>query len=167
MIAPLNVSPNRTRKHQKRHERPYGCTFPHCAKSFGSKADWKRHETSQHLNVPSWLCTVHDPQKGPCERLFYHPEVYMQHLRQHGMQEYYIASAEHTRLDLTDRSDFWCGFCNRRVMLRSRGAAALDERFNHIDVEHFKKGERGQDWTLPVIKMDDVKPDKKRKFANV
>lgn len=28
------------------------------------------------------------------------------------------------------------------------GAAALDERFNHIDVEHFKKGERGRDWCL-------------------
>lgn len=29
------------------------------------------------------------------------------------------------------------------------GAAALDERFNHIDVEHFKKGERGGDWRFP------------------
>jgi hypothetical protein len=25
----------------------------------------------------------------------------------------------------------------------------LDERFNHIDIEHFKKGERGQDWRFP------------------
>jgi hypothetical protein len=31
------------------------------------------------------------------------------------------------------------------------GAAALDERFNHIDVEHFKKGERGGDWRFPTL----------------
>lgn len=35
------------------------------------------------------------------------------------------------------------------VPLQSRGAAALDERFNHIDVEHFKKGEKGRDWCFP------------------
>ena len=34
------------------------------------------------------------------------------------------------------------------MLLRNSGAAALDERFNHIDVEHFKKGERGRDWCL-------------------
>lgn len=170
-----DACPKRTRlrcemkKHQKRHERPYGCTFPHCAKSFGSKADWKRHEISQHLSVPSWLCTVPDSTKGSCERLFYRPDIYAQHLRQHGMQEYQIASATNNRLDLNGQSDFWCGFCNRRVMLKSHGAAALDERFNHIDIEHFKKGERGQDWASPSGEMVDVKLEKgrKRKFTAV
>ncbi|KAK9860302.1 zinc finger protein [Penicillium brevicompactum] len=157
------------KKHQKRHERPYGCTFPHCAKSFGSKADWKRHEISQHLNVPSWLCTAHDLTKGPCERLFYRPDIYMQHLHQHGMLDHQIAAATNNRLDLNGQSDFWCGFCNRRVGLKSQGAAALDERFNHIDIEHFKKGERGQDWASPSVGTTDAKLDKgrKRKFAVV
>lgn len=53
-----------------------------------------------------------------------------------------------SRLDLADQSQFWCGFCSRDVKLRNSGAAALDERFNHIDAEHFKKGERGRDWCL-------------------
>lgn len=35
------------------------------------------------------------------------------------------------------------------IPLQSRGSAALDERFNHIDVEHFKKGEKGRDWCFP------------------
>jgi hypothetical protein len=68
----------------------------------------------------------------------------------HGINEYEVAaSASKNRLDLTDGSQFWCGFCDRRVPLRSDGAAALDERFNHIDRDHFKKGERGQDWRFP------------------
>ncbi|KAJ5253777.1 hypothetical protein N7524_010957 [Penicillium chrysogenum] len=74
------------KKHQKRHERPYGCTSPHCAKSFGSKADWKRHESSQRLGVPCWFCTEHDAQTGAlCERIFYRPDTYTHHLRQHGI----------------------------------------------------------------------------------
>jgi hypothetical protein len=73
------------------------------------------------------------------------------------------------RLDLAGQSDFWCGFCNRRVPL-GHGPAASDERFNHIDIEHFKKGERGQDWSSPLLEMDcgelDRKaPRRKRKFV--
>jgi hypothetical protein len=37
------------------------------------------------------------------------------------------------------------------VELRNSGGAALDERFNHIDVEHFKKGERGRDWCFSNV----------------
>jgi hypothetical protein len=152
-----DACPKRTRlrcemkKHQKRHERPYGCTFPHCAKSFGSKADWKRHETSQHLHVPSWICTAHDVSKSAtCGRLFGRVESYTQHVREHGIHEYGVAAcASKNRLDLADGSQFWCGFCDRRIPLRSEDAAALDERFNHIDREHFRKGERGQDWRFP------------------
>lgn len=140
------------RKHQKRHERPYGCTFPHCAKSFGSKADWKRHETSQHLHLPSWLCTFPDTAKGttPCERIFYREETYTHHLGQHHRvpKTKVKAAAQASRLDLAAQTQFWCGFCGRHVLLRNSGAAALDERFNHIDVEHFKKGERRRDWCL-------------------
>ncbi|KAJ5951820.1 Zinc finger C2H2 [Penicillium vulpinum] len=168
-----DVCPKQTRlrcemkKHQKRHERPYGCTFPHCAKSFGSKADWKRHETSQHLGVPSWFCTKHDVQTGAsCERLFDRPEIYMQHLRQHGIHEYEVAaSASHNRLDLEGQSHFWCGFCNRRVPLTNHGSEALDERFNHIDIEHFKKGERGQDWRFPSSSLDGDEMDQTKATA--
>jgi hypothetical protein len=41
----------------KRHDRPYGCTFSACNKTFGSKHDWKRHENSRHIFA----------QAGPCE----------------------------------------------------------------------------------------------------
>ncbi|KAJ5199635.1 Zinc finger C2H2 [Penicillium cf. griseofulvum] len=155
------------KKHQKRHERPYGCTFPHCAKSFGSKADWKRHESSQHLSVPSWFCTEHDVQTGAsCERLFYRPETYTHHLHQHGIHGYQVAaSAGNNRLDLAGQSHFWCGFCNCRVPLRNHGPEASDERFNHIDIEHFKKGERGQDWRFPSSSLDGDEMDQTRDLA--
>jgi hypothetical protein len=153
---------NVVRKHQKRHERPYGCTFPHCAKSFGSKADWKRHESSQHLELPTWFCTESDRRGGAsCERLFYRSETYTQHLRQHGISEYQVAaSADNDRLDLADQSDFWCGFCNHRVPLTNQGLAGRDERFNHIDIEHFKKGERGQDWQFPSLSLEREEMDR-------
>lgn len=143
-----------SRKHQKRHERPYGCTFPHCAKSFGSKADWKRHETSQHLHLQSWLCGLHDSSKdASCGRIFYREETYTQHLtQQHRIPKNRLPSAlAATRLDLGDQRQFWCGLCSQWVSLQSHGPSALDERFNHIDTEHFKKGERGCDWAFPEI----------------
>lgn len=61
-----------------------------------------------------------------------------------------------SRLDLAEQSHFWCGFCSRNVSLRNSGAAALDERFNHIDVEHFKKGEKGRDWCFPTATAEGV-----------
>lgn len=152
------------RKHQKRHERPYGCTFPHCAKSFGSKADWKRHESSQHLHIASWLCnsdpdeashshSTSEDSSASCGRIFYREETYIQHLTQsHRIAKTKLKSTLNaTRLDLADSRQFWCGFCNRVIVLSPglSGPAALDERFNHIDIEHFKKGERGGDWCLP------------------
>ncbi|KAJ5180422.1 hypothetical protein N7492_003632 [Penicillium capsulatum] len=140
------------KKHQKRHERPYGCTFPHCAKSFGSKADWKRHESSQHLNFPSWLCAQDDTHKGAsCGRIFHREEAFSQHLsQQHRIAKNRVKETlQASRLDLADQSHFWCGFCNNHIALRNDGPTALDERFNHIDTEHFKKGQRGSDWCPP------------------
>lgn len=61
------------------------------------------------------------------------------------------SSLNAARLDLAGQSQFWCGFCNEMIPLQSQGSAALDERFNHIDVEHFKKGEKGQDWSFSSV----------------
>lgn len=55
------------------------------------------------------------------------------------------------RLDLAGQSQFWCGFCNEMISLQSQGSMALDERFDHIDVEHFRKGEKGENWSFPQM----------------
>lgn len=142
------------RKHQKRHERPYGCTFDKCNKSFGSKADWKRHENSQHDHLESWRCALQDPYKPelPCARQFNRRDIYVQHLReQHEVEseEVVQTSVNKNRLGGNCQPQFWCGFCRLILPTYSRGLAAWNERCNHIDSQHFKKGERFGDWLPP------------------
>ncbi|PIB00891.1 hypothetical protein CB0940_01543 [Cercospora beticola] len=75
-------------KHLKRHTRPYGCTFPRCNKDFGSRNDWKRHESTQHQS----------PR---------HRQVRKQGQNSnlgHGALSQTIGEAEMT-------TSFWCGFC--------------------------------------------------------
>ncbi|KAL2824518.1 hypothetical protein BDW59DRAFT_162405 [Aspergillus cavernicola] len=151
--------PKRTRlrcemkKHKKRHERPYGCTFYKCDKTFGSKADWKRHEQSQHFGIQSWQCTVPETtQEGTlCARMFNSQESYTQHLKKHHQvtNDEIETSICKNRLGWNGEPQFWCGFCRDIIHLRGDGHAAWNQRFNHIDIEHFKKGERIDDWLLP------------------
>ncbi|KAL3465382.1 hypothetical protein BJX64DRAFT_64868 [Aspergillus heterothallicus] len=151
-------------KHMKRHERPYGCTFPKCDKALGSKADWKRHELSQHFGVQSWQCTLLDlvQEDALCARLFDQQDTYVQHLKtQHqvhdeaGVQE----SICKNRLGWNGEPQFWCGFCRDTIHVRGMGLEAWNQRANHIDIEHFQKGKRINEWFLPsgqVIKCGEV-----------
>lgn len=141
------------RKHVKRHERPYGCTYPQCDRTFGSKGDWKRHENDTHSQQATWRCTVPDANhaRNECGRMFHRQEVYAQHLqRQHRIPEDRIQLAIlENRIGLDGQSQYWCGFCRRNIPMRKHGAAGWNERFDHIDVEHFKRGTRIGDWMLP------------------
>ncbi|KAI9798897.1 MAG: hypothetical protein M1833_004400 [Piccolia ochrophora] len=129
-------------KHLKRHDRPYGCTFPECNKTFGSKNDWKRHENSQHFQLESWRC--HEPTKESeykhCAKVFFRRETFQQHLRsQHDIQDQDRLAEESRskRIGRSGQSQFWCGFCVSILKLRRRGLPAWDERFDHLG-EHFK-----------------------------
>ncbi|KAB8267735.1 hypothetical protein BDV30DRAFT_219477 [Aspergillus minisclerotigenes] len=141
------------KKHKKRHERPYGCTFEKCSKTFGSKADWKRHENSQHFPLQSWRCTLPDATQGDrsCARLFYDQGEYTRHLKKHHHAEDKEVQAALSKNSIGPhgQSQFWCGFCRDIIPLKGQGLAAWNERFNHIDSEHFKNGERIEDWLLP------------------
>ncbi|PYI26101.1 hypothetical protein BP00DRAFT_73154 [Aspergillus indologenus CBS 114.80] len=141
------------KKHQKRHERPYSCTSSHCNKTFGSKEDWKRHENSQHFHSKSWRCTLPDATKEglPCARLFYRQQTYVQHLKQqHEMdaEDEVRAALSDSRISRDGRASFWCGFCRKDLPL-GHELEAWNERFDHIDTEHYKKGERIEDWVPP------------------
>ncbi|KAI9934428.1 hypothetical protein ASPWEDRAFT_175157 [Aspergillus wentii DTO 134E9] len=173
--------PKRTRlrcemkKHKKRHDRPYGCTFHKCNKTFGSKADWKRHENSQHFHLQSWRCTLPDStQKDddlPCARLFYRQEIYVQHLRKHHQvsEDEVQTGLSRNRIGRNGQSQFWCGFCRGIIPLKTQGLAAWNERFNHIDTEHFKKGERIGDWLPPsghLTKRREREQEKQQRMVN-
>ncbi|KAI0445330.1 hypothetical protein F4803DRAFT_548277 [Xylaria telfairii] len=122
------------KKHEKRHEKPYGCTMPDCDKKFGSKNDWKRHENTQHFMLEMWRC-----DEGNCEKVCYRREVFRSHLeKDHQLTDQNILEArlERCRVGRNCEARFWCGFCQEIVEIKQKGVQAWAERFDHID-EHF------------------------------
>ncbi|EMD93883.1 hypothetical protein COCHEDRAFT_1020074 [Bipolaris maydis C5] len=128
------------RKHMKRHEKPYGCTYPRCHKRFGAKSDWKRHENSQHFQPevfrcafelsPGAICGVYSPQK----------EAFEIHSKTHGVSSPEAAELLNTRSKIGKncQGSFWCGFCKAIIELKTKLNAAWDERFDHI-AEHLEQ----------------------------
>lgn len=135
-----------SRKHQERHERSYGCTYLGCDKKFGSKSDWKRHE-NLHFRDQKWRCDLQqDPEGRSCALLFTQSGEYTKHLETaHNIQNTrsFLSS---NRIGRQAQSQYWCGFCRKILSIRSEGKARLNERFDHIDFGHFKKGQRIDDW---------------------
>ncbi|KAI4278719.1 MAG: hypothetical protein LQ337_000828 [Flavoplaca oasis] len=145
------VANHNPRKHQKRHTRPYGCTFPGCWKKLGSKNDWKRHENTQHYQIETWRC--HEDSKsspiGQCASIFYRREQFQGHLREkhHIKDDQYIQTqCKRHRIGRNGQGKFWCGFCREIVELKTKGLDAWEERFRHIDDQHYKQGQTIYDW---------------------
>lgn len=144
----------------KRHVKPYGCTFPQCAKRFGSKNDWKRHENSQHYQLESWKCNEESRDKigEVCNRPYSRREQFKAHLiKDHG-----ITDAAHVDQKLETCLDgrnfevrFWCGFCQKVVKVKETGLKAWLGRFDHID-KHFTGQMDIADWKSPDAGMSEV-----------
>lgn len=144
----------RTRKHEIRHSKPYGCTFDHCTKVFGSKNDWKRHENSQHYQQELWRCQFSVPSNtaldGKCGLITWNAKKLRSHLRKaHDVLDEPRAQAMVAawRIGRCGHNRYWCGYCRDIVAVSGevRGQAAWDERFNHID-RHVKEGKRIHEW---------------------
>ncbi|KAL7622987.1 hypothetical protein AAE478_006666 [Parahypoxylon ruwenzoriense] len=129
------------KKHEKRHLKPYGCTYPGCDKKFGSKNDWKRHENSQHLMLEHWRCDEKrssDPS-DICGKAIHRRELFKQHLGTwHNIKDQAMLEMklETCRIGRNCEARFWCGFCERIIEIKKEGIQAWTERFNHID-DHF------------------------------
>ncbi|ESZ90573.1 hypothetical protein SBOR_9041 [Sclerotinia borealis F-4128] len=154
--------PCELKKHMKRHERPYGCTFLTCKKTFGSKNDWKRHENSQHFHLETWRCDKEKPEGGACAKVSYRRQLFQEHFRkEHDIvdQDDVKINVEACHIGRNCQARFWCGFCQKLIDLRKKGLEAWTERFDHID-DHFM-GRRGldkqgiRDW----IPLDIDKPE--------
>lgn len=50
------------------------------------------------------------------------------------------------RIGRNGQNGFWCGFCRQIVTLVAKGLEAWDERFDHIDTQHFSKGMSIDHW---------------------
>ncbi|KAK3370219.1 hypothetical protein B0H63DRAFT_454419 [Podospora didyma] len=133
--------PCELKKHLKRHEKPYACTFPQCNKSFGSKNDWKRHENSQHFQLEVWRCDVKsmDSPITVCGRVLHRRETFRMHLeKDHCIRDVRKIEEKWTtcRVGRNSESRFWCGFCQRTIEFKENGGLAWTERFDHIS-DHF------------------------------
>lgn len=130
--------PCELKKHMKRHEKPYGCTFEGCNKRFGSKNDWKRHENSQHFMVEVWKCDVQSTNGIPqlCGKVSHRRETFRQHLiSSHQVDTTIIEKKlEDCRVGRVCEENFWCGFCEKVIKNDSKsGAEAWTRRYDHID----------------------------------
>ncbi|KAH5065275.1 hypothetical protein HBI26_200150 [Parastagonospora nodorum] len=138
------------KKHMKRHEKPYGCTYPRCHKRFGAKSDWKRHENSQHFQLEAFRCSLPSPTSPTtdCAAHFFRPEQFKTHL----LTSHKLATSSideyvrRNRIGKNCQGQFWCGFEKRIVELKEKRNAAWDERFDHI-AAHFEREEKSiEDW---------------------
>ncbi|XEV01229.1 hypothetical protein FSHL1_006516 [Fusarium sambucinum] len=70
--APSSTSPARIRRRRRQihrnraqprdretNDRRYQCTF--CTDAFKTKHDWQRHETTMHLSLEQWKCSMYGP----------------------------------------------------------------------------------------------------------
>ncbi|KAI0896758.1 hypothetical protein F4806DRAFT_496062 [Annulohypoxylon nitens] len=136
------------KKHEKRHIKPYGCTFPDCKKKFGSKNDWKRHENSQHYMAEHWRCDEKRTSESTetCGKVLPRRELFKQHLTGcHHITDATVleTKTEKCRVGRNSEVRFWCGFCREIIEVKKDGIEAWTERFNHID-DHFH-GRNNQD----------------------
>lgn len=135
------------RKHMKRHNKPYGCTYPKCYKRFGAKSDWKRHENSQHFQLEAWRCSRPPEVGAACGQHFFRQAQFQAHLQgQHNMSssEDITEATRSNRIGKNCQVRFWCGFCNVIVELKNKRNAAWDERFDHI-AHHFDREKKSID----------------------
>lgn len=118
-------------KHKKRHSKPYGCTWLDCAKTFGSKNDWKRHESKQHFKLQTW-----NRDMGECEETLDRRDALKVQMRR-GQGSTGTGDGQ-CRRGSPIIASFWCGFCVGHVDVdHDKGSDnALTQRFDHID-DHF------------------------------
>lgn len=126
-------------KHKKRHEKPYGCTYPKCFKKFGAKSDWKRHENSQHFQQETFRCDLPSPSGKKCGQHYFRQTQLEKHLGQHQItsNDTLQATSARCKIGKNCQGSYWCGFCCSINKLQQKRNDAWDERFNHI-AEHFE-----------------------------
>lgn len=147
------------RKHVQRHTLPWVCTFDRCRRSFGSKNDWKRHETKQHAQQECWRCeelqanksgrSVPATDDNACMKLFCTEDLYLKHLTaQHNITDDHVTNklCKSQRIGAKSKGQYWCGFCNKIITMKGTGIEGDNERYNHVDDHFMKDGYRIDRW---------------------
>ena len=158
------------------HTRPFTCTFRiyGCLSTFGSKNEWKRHVSSQHLRLGFWRCNLEqclprqqaDTSDEEVEELIFNDfnrkDLFTQHLRRMHSPPPSSSAAEkaefNTSLENVTRNCFMairnspprsvCGFCNTNATheVAFEGQGAWEARMEHVG-RHLESGHgRGGKW---------------------
>ena len=141
------------------HTRPFTCTFRSygCPSTFGSKNEWKRHVSTQHLRLGIWRCKLDSClpkredllQEVPLEPTyndFNRKDLFTQHLRRmhspstsapQQTQDEFNASLDRIAKDcLRDiRSPppySMCGYCPAEPATVFEGAGSWEARMEHV-----------------------------------
>jgi hypothetical protein len=138
--------------HMKRHTEPYGCTFDHCCRRFGSKSDWRRHEVQYHFQQLCWRCDLANPSSTSaesCWETFRSKELFIAHLENvHQMLDARKVTgnliALHHNANVQPR--YWCGFCKSIRLTRNKGKGTHPERYDHIAEHITSEGRCFDDW---------------------
>lgn len=145
-------SPSELRKHRKRHEKNFGCTFDECYSKFGTKWEWKRHEQNQHIQNEAWRCKYKEGNTQ-CQSLFSESKAFEEHLIEHfdksnrrvGKEEF-AKEVEDCHLPKKWLGSYWCGYCPGIIRsMKKYGRDMDDERVEHIG-GHIHQGCRSSDW---------------------
>lgn len=139
-------------KHKKRHEKPYGCTYPKCHKRFGAKSDWKRHENSQHFQLEVFRCDHPNSSGERCGQYCNRASLFHKHIAEkHGIisDAQVKSTQQRCKIGKNCQGQFWCGFCRSIEALQRKRNSAWDERFDHI-ARHFEKEKKSIDGWLCV-----------------
>jgi hypothetical protein len=123
-----------------------------CYKRFGSKHDWKRHETTRALHPEQGECYRcngdHTSEDGrQCFKAFYSGrEQYIAHLTQLVTPNRIQVEikANENRIPANNQYRYWCGFCNRIIEHGKTELEAATERLEHI--AHHLLTKSSADW---------------------
>ena len=147
-------------KHYKRHWKRFQCPFPDCNLRFGTKDDWRRHDSRCHYQLGFWKCLFGG---HPSCRAAYDLKTFEEHLDNVHLnlitnsrdtpEDPYITLQKAILSDSTRRGkflkrchngqnncedNFWCGFCRRMIRIEDAdfGLKAMNNRVDHI-ANHF------------------------------
>lgn len=84
-----------------------------------------------------------------CGKVFYRREQFQAHLgSDHKINDdaYIKDQCKLRRIGRNGHNGFWCGFCQNVILVEKKNNEVFDERFTHIDSQHFDKGERVETW---------------------
>lgn len=140
------------RKHQKKHEMKYACTFDRCFRRWGTKYQWHRHEFRKHMQEEQWRCQGVDSESGiVCTFYCRTRDAFVSHIGEkhpHLKGQRSKAYLVQCELGKQWQHAFWCGFCQKGVPTSDvvPGSPIAKARYSHIEEHVMRDGWKMDDW---------------------